>query len=128
MAESLSNQDVADIELFVRCFSTYADDRERCKCGRYFHSDRVFEYLEDYEVELIEKQLNDSESTEVEGHLQVINSGLGNCVAACDCWHKDAIRYIKWLQQNRFEVCMYYRLDRQRKLDEAKRLPIVEEI
>lgn len=106
------------IEIFEEAFrASSVSCRERCECGQQFYdgSDNSWDWNEG---ELEELQTN---ATCLNYGVELVNIEGGYYVRDCHCWHSRAIQIMHFLDAFDTKIAEYFKLEKSRKEDEAKR-------
>jgi hypothetical protein len=120
----------AEFENFERAWDSHVSGcRRDCECGRVFWDAYNRGYDWDVgELDALEKLTAEGKATALQYAVGTVYFEGGQYVFDCDCWHKRARKIIGWLGDHGSQISEFFRLERERKLSEAARSPVVEDV
>lgn len=124
MSDEIQIADIETLDNFDRAFSTERGCCVTCNCGKvYWDCANSGNDWAEGEIERLEADPN---ATAVEYAIDVIYFEGKSYANACTCWHPRASRIIGWLEDNRDAICLFYKLEKERKVAAANRLAVTE--
>lgn len=120
-----THAEAAKLENFERAFRDGSGGcRRTCECGKtYFHDDDGGYDWEEGEIEQLRKDKN---ATALDYCPSDISFEGKQYVDACPCWHERAKQIMRFLDSHGHKIADYFRLEKERKQEEADHSPTVE--
>lgn len=112
------------LENFGVAFSMgIGSSRATCACGREFFNSNGDWSFEDNELNKLIADLN---ATDLDYSVGYIYFAGKVYVVDCDCWQKTAEQVMAFITGYSHQIAEFLKLEKQRKLNEANRMPEVE--
>ncbi len=113
------------LENFERAFSTHsAGCRRECDCGKiYYHDD---ENAYDWDIGEFEALQKNPKATALDYCPADMTFEGKDLVNSCTCWHEKAEKIINFLNSHGRGISTFFKLEKERKLQEAKNSPTIE--